>query len=57
VTLDEIARAVREHHGDFELTRLAEAAEYRKTLALLEEERGTEQGHKLANPPPERAVA
>jgi hypothetical protein len=39
VSLDEIAKAVREHHGEFELTRVAEAAEYRKTLALLEEER------------------
>jgi len=57
VTLDEIAQAVREHHGEFELTRLAEAAEYRRTLALLEEERGMAQGHKLANLPPERAVA
>jgi hypothetical protein len=39
VTLDEIAETVRKHHGEFELTRVAEAAEYRKTLALLEEER------------------
>ncbi|MCE9672029.1 DUF4041 domain-containing protein [Myxococcus stipitatus] len=41
VTLDEIARAVRQHHGDFELTRIAEAAEYRKSLAMEEEERTT----------------
>ncbi len=39
VSLDEIAQAVRKNHGEFELTRLAEAAEYRKTLALEEEER------------------
>ncbi|MBE4751493.1 DUF4041 domain-containing protein [Corallococcus sp. ZKHCc1 1396] len=39
VSLEEIATAVRKHHGEFELTQLAEAAEYRKTLALLEEER------------------
>ncbi|WP_233591780.1 DUF4041 domain-containing protein [Corallococcus sp. AB011P] len=41
VGLDEIAEAVRKHHGEFELTRIAEAAEYRKTLALQEEERLT----------------
>ncbi|WP_225888158.1 GIY-YIG nuclease family protein [Myxococcus xanthus] len=39
VSLDEIAEAVRKHHGDFELTRVAEAAEYRKSLALIDEER------------------
>lgn len=38
VSLDEIAQAVRTHHGEFELTRIAEAAEYRKTLALISEE-------------------
>ncbi|NNB84940.1 DUF4041 domain-containing protein [Corallococcus exiguus] len=40
VSLDEIAEAVRMHHGEFALTRVAEAAEYRKTLALQEEEQG-----------------
>ncbi|MGE6762240.1 DUF4041 domain-containing protein [Corallococcus interemptor] len=40
VSLDEVAQAVRKHHGEFELTRTAEAAEYRKTLALQEEEQG-----------------
>jgi hypothetical protein len=39
VTLGEIEEAVRNHHGEFELTRLAEAAEYRKTLALIDQER------------------
>ena len=39
VSLEEIAEAVRKHHGDFELTRIAEAAEYRKSLALTDEER------------------
>ncbi|WP_338863851.1 DUF4041 domain-containing protein [Myxococcus stipitatus] len=48
-TLDEIASAVREHHGEFELTRIAEAAEYRKSIALNEEERST--------PPPTHAAA
>ncbi|AGC48029.1 hypothetical protein MYSTI_06756 [Myxococcus stipitatus DSM 14675] len=38
-TLDEIASAVREHHGEFELTRIAEAAEYRKSLAMTDETR------------------
>jgi hypothetical protein len=57
VTLDEIAEAVRKNHGDFELTRVAEAAEYRKTLALVEEERRTGAGNKAATPRAERAVA
>lgn len=38
-SLDEIAEAVRKHHGDLELTRVAEVAEYRKSLALIDEER------------------
>ncbi|ATB32778.1 hypothetical protein [Melittangium boletus] len=54
VTLDEIAEAVRNHHGEFELTRVAEAAEYRKSLALIEEER---QKAPSAPPPQVRAVA
>ncbi|MFP2963002.1 DUF4041 domain-containing protein [Myxococcus sp. 1LA] len=55
VSLDEIAEAVRNHHGDFELTRVAEAAEYRKSLALAEEERnGAEDS---TAPAPRRAVA
>ncbi|QDE71063.1 MULTISPECIES: DUF4041 domain-containing protein [Myxococcus] len=55
VSLDEIAEAVREHHGDFELTRVAEAAEYRKSLALIDEERnGAETSTASA---PRRAVA
>ncbi|MCK8504096.1 DUF4041 domain-containing protein [Myxococcus fulvus] len=53
-TLDEIAQAVRKHHGDFELTRLAEAAEYRKSLAMNEEERG---GEATVIALPERSVA
>ncbi|KFA91525.1 DUF4041 domain-containing protein [Archangium violaceum] len=57
VSLDEIAEAVRKHHGDFELTRVAEAAEYRKTLALIEEERRTESGDTAAASRPVRAVA
>lgn len=37
--LDEIEAIVRAQHGEFELTRIAEAPEYRKTLAILEDER------------------
>jgi hypothetical protein len=37
VTLDEIAQAVHEFHGQIEFTLLAEAEEYRKTLSFLEE--------------------
>ena len=57
VTLDEIAQAVRKHHGEFELTRVAEAAEYRKTLALLDEERRAVSGDPAAAPQPLRAVS
>ncbi|TQF16910.1 DUF4041 domain-containing protein [Myxococcus llanfairpwllgwyngyllgogerychwyrndrobwllllantysiliogogogochensis] len=53
VTLDEVAKAVREHHGEFELTRIAEAAEYRKSLALAEGERHDSP----TSLRPERAVA
>ncbi|RZJ95351.1 MAG: DUF4041 domain-containing protein, partial [Hymenobacter sp.] len=45
VSLEEIASAVRKHHGEFELTQLAEAAEYRKTLALQEEEHRSTAAH------------
>ncbi|XXF76307.1 DUF4041 domain-containing protein [Myxococcaceae bacterium GXIMD 01537] len=48
VSLEEIEGAVRKHHGVFELTRLAEAAEYRKTLALEEEERRNAQRKAVA---------
>jgi hypothetical protein len=34
VGIDEIAVAVREHHGQIEITRAAAAVEYRKTLAM-----------------------
>ncbi|AEI65006.1 DUF4041 domain-containing protein [Corallococcus macrosporus] len=57
VSLDEIAEAVREHHGDFELTRVAEAAEYRKSLALIEEERQTAEAKEPTLPTPRRAIA
>ena len=48
VSLEEIAAAVRQHHGEFELTQLAEAAEYRKTLALQEEEERSSPREKAA---------
>lgn len=57
VALDEISEAVRKHHGEFELTRMAEAAEYRKTLALLGEEGQTTSGDTAPSLRPERAVA
>jgi hypothetical protein len=56
VTLGEIEEAVRNHHGEFELTRLAEAAEYRKTLALIDQERQVV-GGTAAAPRPMHAVA
>lgn len=38
VTIGEISDAVRANHGEIELTQLAEAEEFRKTLALLQDE-------------------
>jgi hypothetical protein len=35
-TIDEIADVVRENHGEIELTRMAEAEEFRKTIAMLQ---------------------
>lgn len=40
VGINEIADAVRAHHGEFDLTQLAEAEEYRKTLAIRAERQG-----------------
>jgi len=40
VPIGDVATAVSEHHGQIEFTLAAEAAEYRKTLALIAEERG-----------------
>ena len=37
VTIDEIANAVRQHHGEIEITRDAEAKDYRKSLAMIRE--------------------
>jgi hypothetical protein len=36
VTIDEIAQAVRENHGDIDITLAAEAAEYRKTISMAQ---------------------
>lgn len=38
VSIDDIAEAVRVRHGEFEMTLVAEAAEYRKTQAIVAEE-------------------
>lgn len=40
VTIDEIAQAVKANHGEIVITQLAEAAEYRKTVALLTQNNG-----------------
>jgi hypothetical protein len=37
VTIDEIAEAVRKHHGEIEITQIAEAIEYRKTVAIIQD--------------------
>ena len=39
VSIDAIAEVVRAHRGEIELTMIAEAPHYRKTLTILEEER------------------
>lgn len=41
VTLEEIEQVVRQHHGEFRLTRHAEAVEYRKSLAITQAADGT----------------
>jgi hypothetical protein len=46
VSLEEIERVVKENHGEIEFTKLAEAKEYRETLAILTEEEKAEQQHK-----------
>ena len=35
ITIDEIAEAVRQHHGEIEIICEAEAVDYRKTLAII----------------------
>ena len=37
VTIEEVAQIVRQHHGEIEITHLAEAKEYRQSLALIKE--------------------
>ena len=37
-TIDEIVAAVGEHNAEIEITKLAEAEEYRKSLAVLQEQ-------------------
>lgn len=49
VSLNEIAKAVREFHGEIEFTLLAEAVEYRKTLAFLREQE-YKQKHETESP-------
>ncbi|WP_438022729.1 DUF4041 domain-containing protein [Sorangium sp. So ce233] len=47
VDIDEIARTVRRMHGEIELTRVAEAEQYRKTVAMRHEREAAQQ----ASPP------
>jgi hypothetical protein len=49
-TIDEIVDVVRENHGEIELTRLAEAEEFRKTLAMIRAQ-GTPEDIRIALPP------
>jgi Domain of unknown function (DUF4041)/Meiotically up-regulated gene 113 len=37
VSIDEIAEAVRRHHGEIKIVREAEAVDYRKTLAIIQD--------------------
>lgn len=55
VSLEEIATVVRAEHGEFELIRVAEAADYRKTLALIDQEhRNGESVAQMRLTPPQR---
>ena len=58
VSLDEIAVAVKQHHGEIAFTHLAEAVEYRKTMSLLGQ--GPSQQHQPsqqpAHQPPPKAI-
>jgi type II secretory pathway pseudopilin PulG len=51
VTLDEIITEVAKLHGEVEVTRLAEAKEYRQTMAMVEA------GQSAATPPPSAVYA
>jgi hypothetical protein len=46
VTIDEISDAVRANHGEIELTQIAEAEEFRKTLAILHDEIARQSGQR-----------
>lgn len=43
VEIDEIARTVRAMHGEIEITRVAEAEQYRKTVAMRQERQAAQQ--------------
>ncbi len=51
VGLDEVAEAVRQLHGDFKLTKLAEAPEYYQTLAIERQGRPAAPARSNAQPP------
>jgi len=48
ITLDEIEKVVKEKKGNIEFTKLAEAKEYRQTLAIAEEKKNKKTVEKLA---------
>lgn len=50
VSIEEIAEAVRKHHGEIEMILTPEAVEYRKTLALLQENPSTSMPELLSQP-------
>jgi predicted nucleic acid-binding Zn-ribbon protein len=50
VSIEEITEAVRKHHGEIEMILMPEAVEYRKTLALLQENPSTSMPELLSQP-------
>jgi len=50
VSIEEIVEAVRKHHGEIEMILTPEAVEYRKTLALLQENPSTSMPELLSQP-------
>jgi hypothetical protein len=50
VTIGEIARAVKESHGEIDITLAAEAAEYRKTVSMGQAEQAVLPGENSTRP-------
>ncbi|KYF64812.1 DUF4041 domain-containing protein [Sorangium cellulosum] len=53
VDIDEIARIVRRMHGEIEITRVAEAEQYRKTVAMRQEREAAQQASSPARQAPQ----